>query len=148
MSDRSTLNVDPEAQPPIDENEALPLLKLQTTNYLGGIAAWPAVQSIYDSRPTTSRYEGVHVHAYNESGEKVLDCTTKRLLIDDAEVKPEGALDVDAVIENIGFYADVEEQECIAGTALGYAFEQGWNAALIEVRARLKRAVASLEGLP
>lgn len=60
---------------------------------------------------------------------------------------PEG-LDIDAVVENIGFYADVEEQECIAGTALGYAFEQGWNAALIEARARLKRAVASMEGLP
>lgn len=55
-------------------------------------------------------------------------------------------LDVDAVIEGLGFYEDVEEQECLEGTPLGFAFEQGWNAALVEARARLKRALAGVDG--
>lgn len=55
------------------------------------------------------------------------------------------SIDVAALIERIGFYENVKEQHCKRATPLGYAFEQGWNAALIEARAVFEKALQDQE---
>lgn len=44
------------------------------------------------------------------------------------------------MVEDIGLYEDVPDQDCKEGTPLGHAYEQGWNAALTEVLGRLRAA--------
>lgn len=64
------------------------VLDIKQQDYLGGIQIWGSNQAILWTAPVLEE-EGIHVHCYSDTGERIIDDTFGTVLIDGVKLSPE-----------------------------------------------------------